>query len=212
MTSPNFCDHPPFSKHREISLEYEYRSRIIDGSDILRKNQESTNSNPPNQEKQMKKTIITASLLLAGAGAFLSASAQQEEPTPEQLAVSATETRQGVFKLLSYNMGTISGMARGTVEFDAAIAERNATRIAMLAPMIPELFAARDTRAFAVETEALPLIWDSMDEFNQKAVNLVNAANTFAEIARAGDRTATIAAVRAFGGACGNCHETFRAD
>ena len=82
----------------------------------------------------------------------------------------------------------------------------------MLAPMIPELFAARDTRAFNVETEALPLIWDSMDEFNQKAVNLVNAANTFAEVARTGDRAATIAAVRAFGGACGNCHETFRAD
>lgn len=160
----------------------------------------------------MKKTMIAACLLLAGAGAFLSASAQQQEPTPEQLAVSATETRQGVFKLLSYNMGAISGMARGTVEFDAAVAERNANRIAMLAPMIPELFAARDTRSFTVETEALPLIWDSMDEFNQKAVNLVNAANTFAEIARGGDRTATIAAVRAFGGTCGNCHETFRAD
>ncbi len=80
----------------------------------------------------MKKTIIAASLLLAGAGAFLTASAQQQEPTPEQLAISATETRQGVFKLLSYNMGAISGMARGTVEFDAAIAERNANRIAML--------------------------------------------------------------------------------
>jgi cytochrome c556 len=96
--------------------------------------------------------------------------------------------------------------------FDAAIAERNAVRIAALAPMIPELFAARDTREFVVETEALPLIWDSMEEFNQKAVNLANAANTFAEIARGGDQAATIAAVRAFGGTCGNCHETFRVD
>ena len=103
-------------------------------------------------------------------------------------------------------------MARGTLEFDAAIAERNANRIAELAPMIPELFAARDTREFSVETEALPIIWDRMDEFNEKATNLVTAANTFAEIARAGNKDATIAAVRAFGGACGNCHDTFRVD
>jgi len=161
---------------------------------------------------KMNKKLIASGLLVAAAGAVFSVSAQQQEPTPEQLAASATETRQGVFKLLSYNMGTISGMARGTVEFDATIAERNANRIAALAPMIPELFAARDTREFEVETEALPLIWDSMEEFNQKAVNLVNAANTFAEVARGGDQATTIAAIRAFGGACGNCHETFRVD
>lgn len=160
----------------------------------------------------MNKRMIATSLFIAAVGAVFSATAQQQEPTPEQLAENATETRQGLFKLLSYNMGTISGMARGTVEFDAAVAERNANRIAALAPMIPELFAARDTREFAVETEALPLIWDSMEEFNQKAVNLVNAANTFSEIARGGDQAATIAAVRAFGGTCGNCHETFRVD
>jgi len=160
----------------------------------------------------MKTVIIATGLLIAATGAMFSASAQQQEPTPEQLAMNATETRQGIFKLLSYNMGAISGMARGTVEFDATIAERNATRIASLAPMIPELFAARDTRDFTVETEALPLIWDNMDEFNQKATNLMNAATTFAEVARSGDRAATIAAVRAFGGTCGNCHETFRVD
>ena len=105
----------------------------------------------------------------------------------------------------------ISGMARGTVPFDAGIAERNANRIAELAPMIPELFAS-DTRAFSVETEALPIIWDRMDEFSEKANNLVNAANTFAATARGGDRNAILGGIRAFGGACGNCHETFRED
>lgn len=160
----------------------------------------------------MMKHIIGSACILASVGIIFTAAAQQEAPTPEQLAVSSTETRQAVFKLLSFNMGTISAMARGTVEFDATIAERNANRIAELAPMIPELFAARDTRGFSVETEALPIIWDRMDEFNEKASNLVAAANTFAEIARAGDKNATVAAVRAFGGACGNCHDTFRED
>lgn len=160
----------------------------------------------------MIKRVIGSGLLFLSATAIFTATAQQEAPTPEQLANSATETRQAVFKLLSFNMGTISGMARGTVEFDAALAERNANRIAALAPMIPEVFAANDTREFAVETEALPIIWDRMDEFSEKAANLVAAANTFAEVARGGDQAATVAAVRAFGGTCGNCHETFRVD
>lgn len=160
----------------------------------------------------MVKRIIGIGVVLAVATGLVSVSAQQAEPTPEQIAAQATETRQGLFKVLAYNLGAISGMARGTVEFDAAIAERNANRIAALAPMIPEMFAAHDTRAFDVETEALPIIWDRMDEFQEKANNLVNGANTFAAIAKTGDRNAIIGGIRAFGGNCGNCHDTFRVD
>lgn len=156
--------------------------------------------------------ILGIGLLVAAATSLATVTAQQPEPTPEQIAAQATDTRQSLFKVLFYNLSTISGMARGTVEFDAAIAERNANRIAALAPMIPEMFAAHDTRAFDVETEALPIIWDRMDEFQEKASNLVNAANTFAATARTGDRNAIIGGIRAFGGTCGNCHETFRVD
>lgn len=155
--------------------------------------------------------ILLSIVFLSGAGVALTSVAQQE-PTPEELATSATQTRQAVFKLLSYNMRTINGMARGTEEFDAAIAERNALRIAALAPMIPELFTAMDTRAFDVKTRARPLVWEREEEFEQKTVNLVEAANTFAGIAAQGDRAKTIAAVREFGSNCGNCHDVFRTD
>lgn len=157
------------------------------------------------------KSRYWITLGLAGLTGLIGASAQ-DTPTPEQLAQNATETRQAVFKLLSFNMGTISGMARGSVEFDAAIAERNARRIATLAPMIPEVFAAYDTRGYQVETEALPIIWDRQDELREKAANLVQAAETFAAVAARGDRMETIGSVRALGAACGNCHETFRVD
>jgi len=160
----------------------------------------------------MVKRILGIGLVVAVATGLATVSAQQTEPTPEQVAAQATATRQGLFKVLSYNLGAISGMARGTVEFDAAIAERNANRIAALAPMIPEMFAAHDTRAFDLKTEALPIIWDRMDEFNEKATNLVNAANTFAATAKTGDKNAIIGGIRAFGGACGSCHDTFRVD
>ncbi|MDX1491766.1 MAG: cytochrome c [Pseudohongiellaceae bacterium] len=157
----------------------------------------------------MIRKLLSTGLVIASLATTLSVTAQQA-PTPEQLAQRATETRQAVFKLLGYNMGTISGMARGTVEFDAEIAERNAQRIAALAPMIPELFAANDTRSFDVETEALPVIWEDLEGFTSKANNLLEAANTFAATASGGDRAAVLGGLRAFGSTCGSCHDAFR--
>lgn len=159
----------------------------------------------------MKKWLIAMGLIIASLVMSFTASAQTA-PTPEQRAQSAVNTRKSVVRLFAFNMAAISGMARGTVEFDPAIAERNARRIAALAPMLPEAFIAMDTRQFNVETEALPIIWDRFPEFQEKAQNLINAANAFAEIAARGDKNETIGAVRAFGSNCGGCHEVFRVD
>lgn len=158
----------------------------------------------------MIRKVIAAGLIAIGSSFLLVSNAQ--DPTPEQLAQQAAETRQSLFRLFRYNLGTISSMARGTVEFDAAIAERNARRIAAMAPMIPELFEAMDTRQYDVETEALPVIWEQFDLFQQRAQALVDGANTFADVAAGGDRMETLGAIRAFGANCGNCHETFRVD
>jgi cytochrome c556 len=51
-----------------------------------------------------------------------------------------------------------------------------------------------------------------MDDFRQKAVDLQEAANVFAAVAAGGDRNQTIAAIRAFGATCGNCHRPYRED
>jgi len=163
----------------------------------------------------MTKSVFIATVFstMALLGTVLAHTASAEEaPSPAENAENATTNRQAVFKLLGYNMGTIVAMAKGNIGFDAAIAERNATRIAMLAPMIPELLGAMDTRQFDVETEALPGIWDNMDEIADKAQSLIEAANTFADIAATGDHGATMGGLRAFGAACGNCHDTFRVD
>ena len=135
----------------------------------------------------------------------------EEGPTPEQQAATATENRQAVFKLLGVNIGPIVGMARGA-PFDAAVAERNATRMAALAPMIPELFAAMDTRSFDVDTEALPAIWENPDDFAAKAAALQEAATAFAATAAGGDQAATLGGLRNLGGTCGNCHDSYRVD
>lgn len=159
----------------------------------------------------IKQVFAGSALALASLVAF-TVSAQNDEPTPEQQAVSATETRQAVFKLLGYNMGAIGGMARGDIEFDAEVATRNARRIEALAPMIPELFARMDTRDFDVDSEALPIIWEQAADFESHATDLVEAAATFASVAEAGDRMEILGQVRAFGATCGNCHDIYRED
>ena len=159
----------------------------------------------------MTNGLLISIIVLLGATWALNSTAE-EAPTPDERAEDATATRQAVFKLLRFNIGPIVGMARGDVAFDAAIAERNARRIAALAPMIPELLGAMDTREFDVETEALPVVWEKPGELAEKAQSLVDAANTFADIAAGGDQTATLGGLRALGGACGNCHDTFRVD
>ena len=151
-------------------------------------------------------------IILATALSLLASSVSAEEgPTPEQQAATATENRQAVFKLLGVNIGPIIGMARGA-PFDAAAAERNATRMATLAPMIPELFAAMDTREFDVETQALPVIWENPEDFAAKAAALEEAATAFAATAAGGDQAATLGGLQNLGGTCGNCHDSYRVD
>ena len=158
----------------------------------------------------MKKTLpALAAAAVIGSGLFTTVAAQ-DGPTPEQVAQAAVETRQSVFKLLIFHLRPIAAMTQGA-PFDAELAERNARRIAALAPMIPDVLAA-DTRGFDLETEALDNIWDNQDDIAAKAQALMDNANAFADRAATGDMAQTLGAFRALGGSCGNCHETYRED
>lgn len=158
----------------------------------------------------MKKVLVVFSALaVLGSGLFMNVLAQ-DEPTPEEQAAAAVEMRQGLFRLLRFNLGPIAGMAQGA-PFDAEVAERNARRIAVMATMIPEVLA-QDTRSFNVETAALPIVWDNMADIRSKAQTLIDNANAFADTAAGGDMAQTLGAFRALGGSCGNCHDTYRAD
>jgi cytochrome c556 len=157
----------------------------------------------------MKKSAILLSALLL-ASALPAISRAQEEPSPQELAEKATLTRQAVFKLMYFNLMPVYMMVRGNEPFDAAIAERNARRMASLAPMIPDVFAASDTREFEVTTKALDKIWETPDDLAERAMELVKRANAFADIAAAGDKDATIGAFRSLSGGCGNCHDVYK--
>ena len=157
----------------------------------------------------MKKPIIAAALAVAGI-VLTAGSIAQPRQTPEQQAQGAIDTRKSVMRLINFNMAPINAMARGG-EFDAALVERNARRVAALAPMLPETFAAMDTRAFDLQTTALPLVWDDFDEFQQRTNDLIEGINDLADMAATGNQEETIRLAGQIGRTyCGGCHQMFR--
>ena len=158
----------------------------------------------------MTRSIIAAALVAAGI-ALTTGSIAQPQQTPEQQAQGAIDTRKSVVRLFNFNMAPINAMARGTQAFDAALVEQNARRIAALAPMLPEAFAAMDTRAFNLQTTALPLVWDDFAQFQQKANDLIEGVNNLAAVAATGNQEETIRLAGSIGRTyCGGCHQVFR--
>ena len=158
----------------------------------------------------MKKILVLISALCVTASGLLFVASAQNDMTPEERAAMAVDQRKALFKTLRFNLIPIAGMAQGA-PFDAAVAERNARRVAAIASMIPEVMA-QDTRNFDVETTALDSIWENMDDFAAKAQDLEDNASAFADAASGGDFATAMGAFRAFGGSCGNCHDTYRVD
>ncbi len=126
----------------------------------------------------------------------------------DERAQIATDTRQGLLKVVVSYFGPLVGMARGQIPFNAELVETNATKISTLVEMIPDVFRT-DTRGADVETEALDHIWDNMDDFAGKAATVAERATALAGAASGGQDN-FMQAFGATGGACKACHDEYR--
>lgn len=155
----------------------------------------------------MKKLLITGAIIVSSIFS-VGAMAQMSDED----AAAAVKRRQSVFQMLSYANGPLGAMARGG-EFDAEAAALAADRVAMLAPMIPELFAMADTRGnSSVTTRASDTIWDNQADFAQLAQDLVDGAMAAKEILASQGAAGVRNAVGQIGPKCGACHDRFRLD
>lgn len=156
-------------------------------------------------------TLIRRGALAISAVLTLLAAPLSAAPSPDERAAYAVDTRQSVLHLMGFYIGPLAGMARGQLPVDLGVIANNAGRIAELAPMVPETFAT-DTREFALDTEALPVIWEKPDAFNAKAATLEEKAQALATLAESGTEDGIRGAIGAMGQACGSCHDDFRVD
>jgi cytochrome c556 len=141
--------------------------------------------------KTLTKTLILG-LVMVGGIAFAEAS----DPT--------VKARQELMDANGGAMKVLGGMAKGEVAFDAAAAEAaKATLIASAA----DTAAKFKDQATDPASHAKPEIWTSWDDFVAKADALGKAAAALDTSSVDGVK----AGLGAIGGACGACHETYKA-
>lgn len=143
--------------------------------------------------KPATKVFAIASVLLAGA-----AYAKDGVTNP------VVKERMDLMQTIRANTGVMGDMASGKNAFDAAAAAEARANLAAAAAMIPAKFEAEETDPV---DEARPDIWMMFDDFTEKAEALVAAA----EAADTTSLESLQASIRAIGGSCQSCHESYRA-
>jgi len=150
----------------------------------------------------MKRTL----LLAAGFAAALSSSVVAQSPFDMPVAA-----RGGIMAILAMNMGTLGGMARGSVEYDAEAAQEAANAIYGVSMVnFPSLFPeGSDANSIAGTRAAMAIFTDSAGFSAEWAKVQMAAPNLAAEAANGKD--AMVAALGAVGSTCRSCHQAYRA-
>jgi cytochrome c556 len=154
----------------------------------------------------MRKTAILLGSLVLGSIAFGQLTAAAPDPAAVQTIVDA---RVAHYK----QIGKASKAIRdelGQSQPNLATVQANARVIEALAKQIPTWFPAGSGQQEGVKSEALPVIWQQVPTFKQRAAGLAGAAHQTAAAAASGNLDATKAAANTIGAACKACHDTFR--
>lgn len=119
-------------------------------------------------------------------------------------ADKAVEYRQAIFKIMGWNIGALSQIAKGDRPYDAAAAQSAADALAALGPIMPGAFdpATKSKRT-------LQAIWDEPAKFQAAVDQYAEASVALAAVAGDG-ADAVGGALGALGASCKNCHESFR--
>lgn len=145
--------------------------------------------------------LVAATALVGASGAL----AQQKDE-------DFVKYRQGAFQTIAWHFGPLAGMAKGDIDFDAELAQRNAERLAQLASMPWEGFEDGPHDAGDGRTQAKEAIWEEMDKFEGGADKFQQEVDKLAEVAQQGELGPLRQQVGAVGDTCKKCHDNFKED
>lgn len=147
---------------------------------------------------KLAKTALLCAVITSGA-AFTPAFAEDPKPT-DPAAVARSE----LMKTIGQNIGVLGGMAGGEAAYDAAAAEAAKAALIEATGKIEATFM--DQGGADPYTSAKPEIWANWDDFLVKAKAASDAAGALdvASVETIG------AGMGALGGACKDCHTTYR--
>ena len=140
------------------------------------------------------------------------APAAEEALLPNGLTAKVQiETRQAQLKKMGKAFKTISDQLKSGSPDIAAIQEAAAS-VPVESAGMEDWFPAGTGPDSGVKTDALPVIWETPEDFAQKIADFRAASDNLAAVAAGGDLAAIGAAFGETGGACKSCHQTYRAD
>lgn len=123
----------------------------------------------------------------------------------------AIKARQGEMQLRAFNAGPLFGMAKGDIEYDAALATKLAGNLKLLLDLDTSRHwpQGSDIDNYMGDTDASPKIWETYPEIANYGKKYVTAVNELAAVAGNG-RDALRSRVGALGKSCKGCHDEFR--
>ncbi|WP_171054063.1 c-type cytochrome [Arenibacterium halophilum] len=153
-----------------------------------------------------KKTLL-AGLALAG----IAATAAIGDSHADKAAMQAVKARQATMQLYAFNLGTLGGMAKGEIDYDAEAASAAANNLAALSGMNQMAMwpMGSDSDTLGEATSALPAIWAEGSDIGDHSAALHEAATALASTAGDG-LDALRGGIGAVGKECGACHEDYR--
>lgn len=127
------------------------------------------------------------------------------------LANDAVNARKAQFALFAFNLGVLAPMAQGRVPYDAERAQIAADTLFHLTRVDQAFLWPEGTDNASIEgTRALPVIWTDLEGFAQRYGALQQATEALQGAAGV-DLASLQGALGVVGGACGACHQQFRA-
>ncbi len=118
--------------------------------------------------------------------------------------LAADSERQTTMKDIGRNLRPLVEMSKSG-NFDQATAQKGGTAIAADLDHFKDLFPAGSEKE---DDKALPTIWSDAAGFEQHRMDAKNAALA---VAASTDQASFMTAFKSLGGACGACHEKYRA-
>ena len=147
-------------------------------------------------------TLMTAAALaLLGP---LAVSAQDDEALQR-----AIDARQAHMQLYAHNLGILGGMARGNIPYDADMAAAAAADLGHLTRVSQQAYWPEGSDIMMEGSNALPAIWDNLDDVFAKSGDLVEAVAAMEAVAGDG-LEAVQGRMQALGGACVACHREYQ--
>lgn len=125
------------------------------------------------------------------------------EPKPDD----AVHYRQGILMALGWNVGPMGAMVKGKSPYDVERFRFLAKRLALLAPMAREGFIESSSSA---ESDTRPEVWENLEDFNQRFVELEKVSSDLAAITINGEREAVVKQFIATVNVCKDCHDNYR--